>query len=58
MKEIKQQISLKTEKTVTVDDVIKKVIKNSPKMDISRQDLQRGKYYYLTGGDPDTRNQI
>lgn len=58
MKEIKHQTNLKIEKPITVDEVIKKVIKNSPKMDLKRQDLQRGQTYYISGGDPDKRNQI
>ena len=58
MKEIKRQTNLNIDKPITVDDVIRKVIKNSPRMDTKRQDLQRGKYYYLSGGDPDRRNQI
>lgn len=45
-------------KIVTMDKIIAEAVKQSPKMDLSRQDMQRGEYYWLTGGDPDTRNQI
>lgn len=60
MKELeKTKLSkIKQEPTITVDDVIKKVIKVSPNLNTKRQDLQRGQSYYISGGDPDRRNQI
>ncbi len=42
----------------TVEEIIKETIKSSPDIDRERADMQRGKMYYLTGGDPDTRNPI
>lgn len=45
-------------KTITVDDVLKEAIKSAPPLDVKRGDLIRGETYYLTGGDPDKRNQI
>jgi len=59
MIELKNTTQPKGKDTViTVNEVIKMVIKKSPPMDTKREDMQRGKYYYLSGRDPDTRNQI
>lgn len=45
-------------KVITVDEIIKEAIKSAPPLDKQRGDLVRGETYYLTGGDPDKRNQI
>lgn len=46
------------DKPINVNDVIRRLIKESPPLDLNRGDMQRGETYYITGGDPDKRNPI
>ncbi|KKQ92375.1 MAG: hypothetical protein UU16_C0017G0007 [Candidatus Woesebacteria bacterium GW2011_GWA2_40_7] len=58
MRETEIQNTTASKVVTTVDAVIHDAIKTSPPIDKKRGDLIRGETYYLTGGDPDKRNQI